>query len=458
MFETLPRSDTEPSFVTIDIGHSEYMAVVEPDTAFWSLIRKASLPEVVTNPVFVDQIRARSGEFADEMRSLRFGLVPSAVYFNPTERCNLNCTYCYLPEGIRRHGQHMSKEHIFGALEVLRDFFSKTMPAGSRPQLIFHGSEPMLNRKAVFAAIDHFSDDFIFGIQTNGTLLDSDAIEFLTSRQISIGLSLDGPIAEIADRTRHTYSNHGVYARVIAVLEALRGYKNYSVICTMTNENIEHLVGMVELLHSLDVPTCMLNPVRLTMPGSRDVTPSEADLVTEYLRALERTYELYEETGRKLVVANFANIVLAIVAPTGRHLMCDISPCGGGRCFFAVDAKGSLFPCSEFIGLQSFEGGNLFSGGLERCFDSDAFRSVTERVVEDIDTCKDCPIRHFCGAPCPAEAYELRGGLVQRGAFCHFYKEQFGYAMRLIADGRENAYLWDNWDETIPMVFEMSSL
>ena len=60
------------------------------------------------------------------------------------------------------------------------------------------------------------------------------------------------------------------------------------------------------------------------------------------------------------MVANFANILIAILAPTARRLMCDISPCGGGRSFFALAPNGDLFPCSEFIGLPAFAGGNLF--------------------------------------------------------------------------------------------------
>ena len=35
-----------------------------------------------------------------------------------------------------------------------------------------------------------------------------------------------------------------------------------------------------------------------------------------YLLALDCTYELYQQTGRKLVVANFANVILGVVAPT----------------------------------------------------------------------------------------------------------------------------------------------
>ncbi len=444
-----------PSLIPFDIDHDEYMAVIEPETAFWSLIRKDRLSDTLTDPAFIQQLHDRRSIFATEMSALRFRTAPSAVYFNPTERCNLNCTYCYLPEKMRRQGMHMTQRRLFDALEILLNFFRRYLPAELRPQVIFHGSEPMLNRTAVFAAIERFADEIVFGVQTNGTLLDPEAIEFLTSHQISLGLSLDGPFAEITGLTRHTYAGRGIHEQVVDVLRALRGYQNHSVICTVTTENLGYLSGVVELFHDLEVPTCMLNLVRSTLAGGRRVRPSDTDLAEAYLQALDRTYELYQQTGRKLVVANFANIVLAVVAPTARRLMCDISPCGGGRSFFAVDARGDLFPCSEFIGLPDFRGGNLFTGDLESCFDTDAFRSVTSRTVEMIEPCSSCAIRNFCGAPCPAEVYGLHHDLAQRGAFCQFYEEQLRYAFRLIADGRENAYLWDDWGKTTSTVFEM---
>ena len=177
-----------------------------------------------------------------------------------------------------------------------------------------------------------------------------------------------------------------------------------------------------------------------------------------YLRALDRTRELYEETGRKLVVANFANILLAILAPQARRLMCDISPCGGGRAFFAVSANGDMFPCSEFIGLAEFKGGNLFADKIDDVLASPAFRKVTDRKVEDIDPCHRCAVRHFCGSPCPAEAHEMNGGMKQPGAFCELYEEQVRYAFRLIADEQQEAYLWDGWDKGTKTTLDMASL
>ncbi len=169
------------------------MAVIEPDTAFWSLVKRRKLADVLAGGELSAAYAKKAGQFASEMNTLRFGLKPSAVYFNPTERCNLNCTYCYIPEKMRRKGEHMPEEKLLEALEILKRYFRATVPKGSVPQIIFHGAEPLLNREAVFAGIEAYRKDFRFGIQTNATLLDDAAVEFLASRNVSIGISLDAP-------------------------------------------------------------------------------------------------------------------------------------------------------------------------------------------------------------------------------------------------------------------------
>jgi uncharacterized protein len=444
-----------PSLQPIDIGHDDYVAVIEPDTAFWALVRREKLADVLFGDL-AKAHRRKAAQFAREIDSLRFGLKPSAVYFNPTERCNLNCAYCYIPETMRRKGRHMSPERLLEALAILKRYFRATVPAGSLPQIVFHGAEPMLNREAVFAGIEKHRDDFRFGVQTNATLLDDEAVEFLKARDVSIGISLDAPTAAIADRTRANWQGEGVYRQVVEAMDRLKGYPAWSVISTITSRNLRHLTGLVDFLHRHEVPTCLMNILRCTLPRSRAVKPDDASAARWFLRALERTHELYRQTGRKLIVGNFANILLAIVAPAARRLMCDISPCGGGRCFFALAPDGDLFPCSEFIGLESFRGGNLFEDDIPAVLQSEPFRRVTGRKVEEIDPCRRCAIRHFCGAPCPAEAHEMNGGMHRTGAFCEFYEEQVRYAFRLIADERINDFLWDGWDRGMRQVFAMS--
>lgn len=445
-----------PRLQPYDIGHERYVALLHPETAFWSLVDKGRVEAELTGSDLAERFLAQSEQFAQEIHALRFQLKPSGVYVNPTERCNLDCTYCYLPDRLRRHGDDMPAERLLGALQRLKDYFATVMEGGEgarKPRLIFHGAEPLMNREAVFTAIDLFRDDFVFGVQTNGTLLTEGAADFLMQRNVSIGLSLDGPTAPITNATRHTWAGQGVHQHVLRAMERLQGYGSWSVITTCTTENLAYLTDMVELFHRHQVPTCMLNAVRCTLSGARGVKPADGDFARAFIAALERTHELYRETGRKLVVANFANILLAILAPTARRLMCDISPCGGGRAFFALAADGGLFPCSEFIGLPAFEGGNLFTDGVAAALESPAFKTVTERDVDTFEPCGSCPIRHFCGSPCPAEANEMNGGMEKTGAFCQFYEEQVRYALRLIADGKSDDFLWDGWDEGTETVF-----
>jgi uncharacterized protein len=452
------NSGEGPTLLPIDVGHPEYLAVVDPYTAFWSLVARDRLADAMGDGALLRAYRKKAPAFRKELDQLRFGLKPSAVYFNPTERCNLNCSYCYIPAKMRSGGEQMPAERLLLALGRLRDYFGRTVPAGVRPQIIFHGAEPLLNRDAVFAGIDAFRETFRFGIQTNATLLDDAAVAFLTDRRVSIGLSLDAPSRAVADRTRKDWSGQGVHASVLDAMARLRGYDAWSVICTMTKENARQLTKLVEFLHGREVPTSLMNIVRCTLPPSREVKPDDAAAAKAFLAALDRSCELYEETGRKLVVGNFANVLLAILAPTARRLMCDISPCGGGRAFFAVTPSGDMFPCSEFIGLDSFNGGNLFRDEVEQVLESRPFREVTGRNVDRIDPCQRCAIRHFCGSPCPAEAHELNGGMDRPGAFCEFYEEQVRYAFRLIADGRQDAFLWDGWDAGTKTTFALTSL
>lgn len=441
-----------PQFSVLDIDDPARVAVVEPDTAYWALVEKSDLAEALSGSL-VEDFTQRAPEFQEEMEHLRSGLKLSAVYLNPTERCNLNCTYCYLPEEMRKNGIDMGEAKLDEALAKLKAHFGKILPAGVKPQLIFHGSEPMVAREAMFAGIAKYRDDFRFGIQTNATLLDDAAIDFLKEHHVGIGLSLDAPTAEVANSTRKNWNGNGYFDKVVGVIKKLVDYPALNVITTVSKANVHTLTEMVDFYHELGVRVIMMNPVRCTRTGGLELKPDNMVLAREFNKALDRTFELYEKTGRKIVMANFANVLAGVVGPTGRRLMCDISPCGGGRCFFAVAADGEVVPCSEFIGMKEFSGGNIFTDDPDSILASQPFRAVTTRKVENIVPCGGCAIRHFCGAPCPAEIHKVSGTINAPSPYCSFYEEQVRYAFRVIAQGREESFLWDSWQDETEMSY-----
>jgi len=444
-----------PHFDVLEVGHPDYVALINADTAFWVLSPREEALDYLLGSELPRVFREKEARLAADLHNVRFGLLPSAVYFNPTERCNLDCGYCYLPREARRTGRDMEPARVLEALSLLQEFFKKTLPADARPQLVFHGSEPLLAKDAVFQGIAQYGDYFRFGVQTNTVLLDKNARDFLMARGAGIGISLDGPTAEIADRSRRTWGGRGVFAETVKVLEDLHDYPGLNVITTVTKENVRHLPELVEFFHQRGTGNVLLNPVRGTQAGGRSLMPDQEELAHFFFQALDRSYELYERTGRKLVVGNFANLLLGLAAPGARRLMCDLSPCGGGRCFFAVGAAGEVAPCSEFLGLPEFHGGNLFETPVTELLATPAFKQVTGRAVEQLDPCNRCAVRHFCGAPCPAEVYAINGKLQAPAPNCDFYASQARYAFRVIAQGRLDAFLWDAWKDGLEEILVM---
>ena len=155
----LNRADDGSALIAVDIGHATYAALTDPRTAFWALVDRTQIQDQISAGPLLDRYREKAEGFARELHALRFELTPSGVYLNPTERCNLNCTYCYLPGEQRSGGSHMSEEKLIASLAKLRDYFRSVMPEGRKPRAIFHGAEPLMNKAAVFAAIDAFADD-----------------------------------------------------------------------------------------------------------------------------------------------------------------------------------------------------------------------------------------------------------------------------------------------------------
>lgn len=314
----------------------------------------------------------------------------------------------------------------------------------------------MIAKDSIFPAIERYTADFIFGIQTNGTLLERSDIDFLIKHNVGIGLSLDAPYREVADRVRKDWAGKGAFSKIVGLIDELSSYYGFNLIATVTKENVRYLSDMIDFCKKHNVSMIMLNPVRCTQKGGALLKPDEKELSENFLKAIEKVYQIYTETGKKIIITNFTNILSGIIGPTTRKLMCDISPCGGGRCFFAISAKGDLFPCSEFIGFPEFSGGNIFRDSISDALKSTVFRSVTERKVEDIDPCKRCAIRNFCGAPCPAEVYSFYGDLRSPSPYCRFYEDLIRYAFRLIAEERHEVYLWEDWEEETVEEFRIS--
>ncbi len=409
---------------------------LDPDNVFWALASNADESVYRRIRHFYDKNR---NELTARINDFRTSQDLTAIYINPTDRCNAACFYCYIPAEFRQNGRSMTTEELELILGKIAKHFGKRK---KKQVIIFHASEPLLVKEIIFDAIKKYNRCFKFGLQTNAILLKKKDVRFLMKYHVGVGISLDSHLPSTNNRLRSSGVNRGNFSYAVRAIEWFNGYSGLNVITTVNKQNVKHLPGLVKFLHKKKVPCVLMNPLRFTQPASRSLKPDEKLLAASFIKAIETAMELSSASKHKIIIGNFANTILAIIAPEARRLMCDISPCGGGRCFFAITAAGEMIPCGEFIGLKGFSGGNIFKHSISKAMRSEAFRKIRARYVEKIPECKDCGLRNICGAPCPAELHSL-GNMYQKSEFCNFYKEIIGYAFKLIAEDKVKYLLRD---------------
>ena len=427
----------------INIGNNHIL--LDADNVFWGITKINGNSDILISRELISLYEETKNKCDQEITNFRFGSGLTAIYIDPTDLCNANCPYCYVPANIRKHGQSMTEKQLDSILTKIKKYFSdhNVKRNKKRPVIIFHASEPLLVKEILFKAIDKFKGHFYFGIQTNGILLENKDIEFIKKHKIGIGISLDASHAALNNRLRFSTTDGGNYDNVVRAIEKFNGYEGLNIITTITKLNVINLPDLVRFLHKMKVPCVLMNPVRLTQKNSRFLKPNDKAMAKYFIQAVEEAMKCSKNSRHKIIIGNFANVILAIIAPTARRLMCDISPCGGGRCFFTITAGGDMIPCGEFIGLNKFRGGNIFKDSIDQAMRSEPFKKIRSRIVENIAECDICALRNICGAPCPAELHAL-GGMHKKAVFCEFYKEIIRYAFGLIAEGKEKYLLRQN--------------
>lgn len=125
-------------------------------------------------------------------RDLRDYFSFRSIVLQPTTKCNINCSYCYLPS--RAENLKMSKE-ITQKLVSEIDQMNNEFPI----DIIWHGGEPLAcGLKHFESLISPFYDltkakRVSHAIQTNATIINKEWCDLFKHYEVSIGVSLDGP-------------------------------------------------------------------------------------------------------------------------------------------------------------------------------------------------------------------------------------------------------------------------
>ncbi len=147
-----------------------------------------------------------------------------------TERCNINCTYCYVfnkgDESYKLHDPYMKQDTVLALAKFLGQG-AKDLNF-ERIFIDLHGGEPLMMKKHRFVTMcetfqEHAPEgcSVAFTVQTNAMLVDDEWLDIFQQFNFAVGVSLDGPQV-LNDRERVDHRGRGTYQRTRAGLEKLR--------------------------------------------------------------------------------------------------------------------------------------------------------------------------------------------------------------------------------------------
>ena len=173
------------------------------------------------------------------------------VVLKLTERCNIDCTYCYVFNGVddsyKTDPPKLTPEKCIEVASYLRQA-SESLNL-KKLQIDFHGGEPMLIGKRRFSEYcEVFNEvlgsvvDLSLAIQTNATLIDEEWVRLFSKYKVSPGVSLDGNKL-INDKNRIDFKGRGTYDKTVNGLNLLRSaydagkIDSLGVLCVINPQN-----------------------------------------------------------------------------------------------------------------------------------------------------------------------------------------------------------------------------
>ena len=304
-----------------------------------------------------------------------------------TEKCNLNCAYCY--ENKR------NKDISFEDIKNLIDYEI------NRKQkyciITFYGGEPLLQKSMIKDTIDYINSkksktEFYYGITTNGTLLDDDFIKYIKENKfINVAYSIDG-MQESHDLNRKTIDGKETFNIVEKnAKKVLNCFDDVVAMSVITKNNLSNLSKNVKYL--IDMGFKYIN---LLFDYSQDWQDKD-------LYEIKKQYNEIAEIYAKKILQESDVEIPSIDEKIRTYIKDEYNcneDCEFGMKTISVGTDGNFYPCMQFVNNKEFVIGNCKDG-----IDINARMNLIKNSNKENEICKNCTIRKRCKHTCACRNY-----------------------------------------------------
>lgn len=341
-----------------------------------------------------------------------------SAWLHVTDRCNLQCDYCY----VHKTGAEMSPETGREAIDAI--VRSAERGGFKRIKLKFGGGEPTLNLKLVFelhtyAQVQAAESDLELesAILSNGVAITESDIAEIKARGIRLMISLDG-IGEVHDRQRKFPDGKGSFAQVERTLNRVIAHGVRPFISVLVSgRNVDSLPDTARYMLDRDLlfnlsffrdNGCVNHPTDLKLQDKR------------IIEAMQRTFAVIETNLPDHSLLGSLVDRLQFDKP-------HTKPCGVGDSYLVIDQLGNVAKCHMAL-----------EAPVTDIYVEDPLAQVREDrmgiqnvEVDDKEDCRDCEWRYWCAGGCPVTAFRTTGRYATKSPYCQVYKAVYPDLLRL---------------------------
>lgn len=335
------------------------------------------------------------------------------LVMQPTSLCNLDCSYCYLPDRKRR--ALMSTAVADACAASVRQQAS-TYPV----DVVWHGGEPTTTPlEHLRALLEPFevlrSANLIrHGIQSNGTLIDQRWCELFKQYGFDVGISVDGP--PWANRDRVNWRGAETFAQTRRGMERLQAAGiDFTVICVVTPATIGHAEELIDFFSAIGCAAVGFNIEEEEGAGRPAIEESAA---YGFWRALLQ----HREAGGELRIRELDRLTDFLAMGRGatdnRRRPFDPIPT-------VAHDGGTVLLSPELLGIKEvkyadFLAGNVLQTSLPQMIAESSRLAYVREFQDALNKCATgCGYFSFCGGAQAGNRYFEYGSLeIAETAYC----------------------------------------
>ena len=330
----------------------------------------------------------------------------------PTPFCNLDCSYCYLPD---RSNRSVMTDEVLEAL--FRRLFESSI-VKNRFTVAWHAGEPLSVSRTFYEKALRFCAEYNtkqiavrFNVQTNATLINREWAEFLKEHNFSVGVSIDGP-SFIHDAKRKRRSGSATHEAALRGISQLRKFEiKFDVIAVVTRETLPHADEFLGFFTDLGAESVGLNIEEQEGIHKRSSMNSQL-ISTELQTFLNRLAQRYvnglpygiREFDALFTIFKTSSFVTPLSQQVARPFRIVNVDAHGNFCTFSPELLGH----DTHLGKMHF--GNVLRNSFDDMRKHPTYIAALNEIEHGIERCRQtCEYFPLCGGGFPSNKYFENG-------------------------------------------------